>query len=282
MITVAQARQLGRSALADAGVDTPSLDADLLLCHLLGWNRARLLARPERLLTPDEESAYRSLLRRRAAREPLAYILGRREFYGLEFAVDQRVLVPRPETELLVDLALEHVAEHPKARLAADVGTGSGAVAVALAVHAPQLRVVACDISPEALSLARSNALRHGAQVDFVVADLLSPLVGPFDLILANLPYVARDGWDSLPPEVRDHEPRLALDGGPDGLDAYRRFFPQARDRLPPGGFLAVEIGADQREAVTAMARAWFPGATVRLHRDLAGLPRVVSVLTRP
>ncbi len=280
MITIAQTRRLGREALSGAGVDTPSLDADLLLCHVLRWPRAKLLAHPERPLAPAEESAYRSLLRRREAREPLAYILGRKEFYGLEFAVDRRVLVPRPETELLVELALEHLAKNPRARLAVDVGTGSGAVAVALAVHAPQLRVVACDISPDALSLGRSNALRNGAKVDFVASDLLAPMVGPFDIILANLPYVARSEWATLPPEVRDYEPASALDGGPDGLDAYRRFLPQAAARLARGGLLAVEIGAGQADAMVPMVEGWFPDAEVLLHLDLAGLPRVVSATT--
>ncbi len=278
MITVADARRLGRQTLADAGTDTPTLDTDLLLSHVLGWNRAMLLAHPERVLTPAEEDAFRSMIRRRAEREPLAYILGRKEFYGLEFEVGPQVLVPRPETELLVELALDYVWEHPAVLRAVDVGTGSGAVAIALATNAPKLQMMACDISTRAISLAQANARKHGVRIFFVVSDLLMPLSGPFNLILANLPYVARNDWDSLPPEVRRYEPTSALDGGADGLDLYRRFLPQARDRLAPGGLLAVEIGARQADAVLEMTRYFFPDAVVSLCQDLAGLPRVVSV----
>ena len=278
MITVADARRLGRQTLTDAGTDTPSLDTDLLLSHVLGWNRATLLAHPERVLTPAEETAFRSMIRRRAEREPLAYILGRKEFYGLEFEVGPQVLVPRPETELLVELALDYVWEHPAVLRAVDVGTGSGAVAIALATNAPKLQMMACDISTKAISLAQANARKHGVRIFFVVSDLLMPLRGPFNLILANLPYVARNDWDSLPPEVRRYEPTSALDGGADGLDLYRRFLPQARDRLAPGGLLAVEIGARQADAVLEMTRYFFPDAVVSLCQDLAGLPRVVSV----
>ncbi len=280
---------LAKEALAEAatrlrseGVDTPRLDADLLLAHVLGVNRATLFTWPERPLTPKELTQFRDLVSRRAAREPLAYVVGHREFFGLDFAVDRRVLIPRPETELLVEHALRFADRAPSGLQVADVGAGSGAIVVALAVHLPRATLYALDESADALDLVAENARRHGvaARVHCLRGDLLEPLTGAVDLITANLPYVRTEEWQALMPEIRDYEPRAALDGGPDGLDLIRRLLSLAVPCLLPGGALLLEIGASQGPAVTALARQHFPRAEVRLHTDYAGLDRLVVVET--
>jgi release factor glutamine methyltransferase len=272
-------RQASRM-LANEGVDSPRLDAELLLAHVLEVNRAAVLARPERRLTPKELTRYRDLTARRAAREPLAYIVGHREFYGLDFAVDGRALIPRPETELLVEEALRLAkGMGPEVRIA-DVGAGSGAIAVALAVHLPGATIYALDASPEALALAAENAARHGVRVRCLVGDLLAPLPEAVDLIAANLPYVTREEWSALPPEIRDHEPRSALDGGADGLGVIGRLLSTAGRHLRPGGGVLAEIGAAQGDKAVALARRAMPGARVRLCQDYAGLDRLVIVET--
>ncbi len=239
--------------LSVAGVDEPRLDAELLLCHRLGLTRATLLAHPDRLLSPMETRALAALLARRAGREPLPYILGTREFFGLRLAVDSRVLIPRPETELLVERALwlaSRISSSGPLRIA-DVGTGSGCIAVALAVHLPHALIYATDVSADAM---------HGvaSRIRFLWGDLLSPVPQSVHLIVANLPYIAAQEWEMLPPEVGRFEPRCALDGGPDGLDLVRRLLMQAPAYLLPGGALLLEIGARQGEAVMNLARAAF------------------------
>lgn len=272
---------LGQSiqVLRGAGVDEARLDAELLFAAVLGINRALLLAHPDRRLTPKELARCRELIARRAAREPLAYILGRREFFGLEFAVDGRVLIPRPETELLVEHALRLAGLSPAPALA-DVGAGSGAIAVVLAVRLPAAAVYALDASDDALAVVAANARRHGVagRVRCLAGDLLAPLPGPVDLVVANLPYVPTAEWQALPPEIRDWEPRQALDGGPDGLDPIRRLLAQAPPFLRPGAALLLEIGAGQGPAATDLARRALPGAVVRLQPDYAGLDRLVIV----
>jgi release factor glutamine methyltransferase len=270
--------------LRNEGVESPRLDAELLLAHVLGVNRAAILTWPDRPLTPKQLTRYRNLVARRAAREPLAYIVGHREFYDLDFMVDARALIPRPETELLVEHAL-HTARRiaPEAGTPlqlADVGSGSGAIAVTLAVHLPQATIYALDDSAEALALTTENARRHGVadRVHPLQGDLLSPLPQPVDLITANLPYVATVEWEQLPPEIRIHEPRAALDGGPDGLTTIRRLLTMAGAYLRPGGALLLEIGARQGGAVTAMARQHLPRARLQVHQDLAGLDRLVLI----
>lgn len=271
--------------LSANGVDSPRLTAEVLLAHTLGLTRAQLLARPEHPLSPEQQARYAALIDRAAAGEPLAYLTGVREFHGLEFAVDARVLVPRPETELLVDLALNFLATERAAnaeKRVMDVGTGSGCIAVTIAVKHPAASVTATDISEEALAVARANAERHGVapRITFFRSDLLSSLrllPASFDLIAANLPYIASDELRTL--AVARHEPRLALDGGPDGLLWIRRLLVDAPRALKPGGLLLLEIGATQGAAATALAQAAFPQGRVTLHRDLAGLDRVVSVV---
>jgi release factor glutamine methyltransferase len=256
--------------LAAAGIDTAQLDAELLLAHVLGVDRGRLLLE-DRDLTTTEAAAFEALVRRREAREPVAYLLGRKGFRRIELAVDHRVLVPRPETELLVEAALDL----PHGARVADIGTGSGAVALALKDERPDLRIVATDSSEDALAVARANAERLGLDVAFARGDLLDPVTGLLDAVLSNPPYVA-DG-DALPPDVADHEPAVALYAGPDGFDVIRRLLAQAVRRAP---FLAIEVGAGQAPAVARLAReAGF--AETEAKADLAGIERVVLARRR-
>ena len=268
--------------LANQGVESPRLDAELLLAHVLGVNRAAVLARPEQRLTLKQLTRYRELTARRGHREPLAYIVGHREFFGLDFMVDPRVLIPRPETELLVERALAMAHRRPAAPSIADVGAGCGAIAVALAVHLPGAAVYALDRSAEALEVVAENALRHGVagRVHCLPGDLLFALPGPVDLIAANLPYVTTDEWQGLAPEIRDHEPRSALDGGPDGLALIRQLLETAGPCLRPAGAILLEIGAGQGVAATSLARSCLPQARVQLVQDYAGLDRLVIVET--
>ncbi len=257
--------------------DNPALEAEVLLAHLLGRDRTFLWAHPEAPLTPEQVARYTAWVERRAAHEPLPYITGRVEFFGLTLAVTPAVLIPRPETETLVEVALAWARRHPHA-LAVDVGTGSGCIAVALAVHVPTLHLIATDISAAALHLARRNAQAHhvDGRVRFIQGDMLTP-VRRAALIVSNPPYVAAGEWEALPPSVK-REPRLALWGGDDGLTPLRRLLRQARHRLSPGGLLLVEIGAGQGESARALARAHFPHAHLDILPDLAGHDRVLAV----
>jgi release factor glutamine methyltransferase len=254
-------------ALAAAEVETPRLDAELLLAEATGWDRAGLATDSETGVPADAARRFGEMVRRRLRREPVAYILGRKGFRDLELAVDRRVLIPRPETELLIELALEM-----GPRRVLDMGTGSGAIALAIADELPGCEVVATDTSPAALEVARANAARLGfaERVEFVEAML--PDGGEFDLVLANLPYVAETEWAGLEPEVTEWEPREALLAGPDGLDVIRAAVAVA---APVATALALEVGAGQAPAVSELLfEAGF--ATVETRPDLAGVPRVV------
>jgi len=265
--TAGAALAAATEVLAAAGCDTPRLDAEVLVADTLGIGRASLAADPERPVAGAEAEAIGERVRRRAAREPVAYIRGRRGFRRIELEVDPRVLIPRPETELLVEVALEL----PAGARVHEVGTGSGAVALALADERPDLRVSASDLSPDAVAVARANAARLGLDVAIEVADALPPrLARPGaapDLVLANLPYVTDGEWDTLAPEIVGYEPRLALTSGPDGLDAIRALVAGC----PPGTRLALEHGSQQGPAVRALLR----DASTR--RDLAGHDRVTE-----
>jgi release factor glutamine methyltransferase len=261
------------------GFDSPRLDAELLLARALSTTRIRLIIESKRTLGQDELARTRGLIKRRRAREPVAYILGVREFFGFPFRVDTRVLVPRPDSEVLVEVALERTRSLSLCMRAVDLCTGSGCVAVSLARHRPTTLIVGTDISAEALEVARDNVLRLGAyNVGLACSDLFE-VFSPeqrFDLITANPPYVASPEIESLAPEVRDHEPRLALDGGSDGLEIVRRIVFEAAAYLTPGGVLAIEVGAGQAPRVAPLfAEAGY--ADIQTKRDYASIERVVS-----
>ena len=260
------------------GVESARLDAELLAAQAFGLSRVELYMHFDRPLTEHELAGYRELVRRRLGGEPVAYILGRKEFWSLDLHVDGRVLVPRPDTETLVEQALALLQAMPAREAGlriADVGTGSGALALALKKERPGDEIFAIDVSPDALAVARENADRLGLAVTFLEGDLVRPLAGlaPFDLVVSNPPYIAGADIDGLPAEVRC-EPRLALDGGGDGLDVVRRLVAETLNVLAPGGALAMEIGAGQAAEVAGILhRAGYARAGTR--RDLAGIERV-------
>jgi release factor glutamine methyltransferase len=253
------------------GLDSPRLTAELLLAHVLHVSRIRLYTDLDRPLEAAELGAVRALIVRRASGEPTSYLTGTREFYGRTFAVDPRVLVPRPETELLVEAVLQAVPRDAEVRVL-DLCTGSGCVGITVALERPRARVLATDTSPGAVEVARANASALGAAERFEarLGDLLAPVEdeAPFDVVVANPPYVPRGEIPTLPPEVR-REPQLALDGGPDGLDVVRRIATAAPGRLVTGGLLALEIGDGQGPAVHSLLEAAGYGS-VRIERDLA------------
>jgi release factor glutamine methyltransferase len=255
----------GAATLAAAGVDTPRLDAELLLAEALGVDRTRLVLDASAPVHPANLARFQQLIERRVAREPVAYILGRRDFRRLTLAVDRRVLIPRPETELLVEVGLGL----PSGVRVADVGTGSGAVALALKDERPDLDVIGVDLNEGAVAVARDNASRLGLAASFVVGDLLDGVDGRFDAVLANLPYVA--SGTTLAPEIALYEPADALFAGADGLDVIRRLLSQV-EGVP---VVALEIGFDQADAVASLVRSAGFGSVERL-RDLAGHERVI------
>jgi release factor glutamine methyltransferase len=265
--------------LRGAGVDSPEWDAERLLRHVLGWDRAALVARPDATVEGKAEARFRVLLRERARRVPLQHLLGTQAFWRHEFLVTPDVLVPRPETELLVETALDLLrgVEHP---LVVDVGTGSGCIALSLAAERPDARIHATDVSPAALAVAGDNARRLGLadRVSFVEGDLLQPLArhfGSIDLVVSNPPYVDEAARESLAPEVRDHEPSLALFASDHGLGVYRRLAPAAHTALRPGGTLILELGAGQPDAVERIC-ADAGLRVVRVLPDLQGIPRAL------
>jgi release factor glutamine methyltransferase len=272
------ARTLQETTLRLGAVsDIPRVEAEILLMHVLGTSRSVLLTHPERPLTTGELDRYRALVGERVLGYPLPYLTGKVEFYGLDFEVSPEVLIPRSDTEVLVELAL---ARRPTTVI--DVGTGSGCIAIALATNLLAVTVYAIDISRPALAVAQRNAERHGVEdrIQFIVGDLLDRRPAPVDLIVSNPPYVSGDEWASLPSSIRHHEPRLALDGGPDGLAVIRRLLSQSQGLLEPGDALLIEIGCDQGDDAREIARTCFPeeGTTVRVHPDLGGRDRVLEV----
>lgn len=261
------------------GNDTGRLDAELLLARVLKLDRIGLIMHSERPLSPQELGSFRELFKRRRNGEPVAYLLGEREFYGIMLRVDARVLIPRPDSERLVEVALERTRQRSMLGRALDMCTGSGCVAIAFARTRPTWSVTASDVSPAALEVARDNAHRTGAirNLRLLEGSLFSAVVGErFDLITANPPYIASAEIATLPPDVRDFEPRLALDGGADGLDFVRQIAAQAAAAMNPGALLALEIGADQGAAASAILEQHGFSAVERA-QDLAGRDRVVS-----
>jgi release factor glutamine methyltransferase len=274
-----QLRQTAIERLTAADVDAPRLTAEVMLAHALDISRAQLLTRPDGLLTPDQQARAQRDLERLISHEPLAYVVGHREFYDVDLLTDTRALIPRPETECLIEHALKALADQP-APLIADVGTGCGAIAVTLARHLPQARVIATDLSPEALELAHENAQRLGvaARIDFRVGSLLEPIAESIDLLAANLPYIDDKDWPYLAKTIRGHEPKMAFLGGPDGLDLVRGLLHDAPRVTHLDSVIVLEIGAYHGDAVTEIARRNFPRAYIEIKPDYAGLDRLAVI----
>jgi release factor glutamine methyltransferase len=276
-VLVSAVRALGVSA----DYRTSRFEAELLLAHAFGISRAGLLARLADPIDSAQAARFAAMVARRAQREPIAYILGHKEFYGLDLVVDRRALIPRPETEILVELALRALKSvaHPTP-IVADVGTGSGAVAFAIAINAHHARIVATDISPDALTLSLLNAKRLNLQdrVEFALGDLMAPVQVKVDIVTANLPYIPHQRVSQMPREIRHYEPRIALDGGPDGLVLIRRLLTQVPTHVARAAIVFFEISEEQGAEATNLAAAHFPTAVVKLHRDPEGLDRVVEI----
>ena len=283
--TVANARLNARNLLGEHGMTDSSLEADLLVCHAGGLSRLELLLEPERQLSAEQVTRLRRFLSRRLTGEPIQYIVGASEFYGIELHVDPRVLIPRPETELLVERAID-VANRLKAGgierpVIADIGTGSGCIAIALAMNLPQAQMYAVDISADALEVARTNCKRYSLskRVSLLHGDLMEPLPEPAHIVTANLPYVEASELPSLAKEI-SFEPRKALDGGQDGLASIRRLLAQMPTKAFPESTVLLEVGFGQAPSVIELARATYPESRIRAYRDLSGVERVLSIET--
>lgn len=275
-MTIDEALATGRSHLTASS--TPHLDARLLLQHVLRRSHSDLVAHGNEALTAAQQIQYQRLLARAGQGEPLPYLLGAAPFFDFEVAVSPAVLIPRPETEQLVEMAVAWARAHGARRLA-DVGTGSGCVAIALARQLPAADIAAVDISAAALAVARQNAARLApGRITFYEGDLLRPLAPGLEMIVANLPYVTDSEWTTLDDGVKWYEPTLALKGGPDGLDIMQRLLAQARHKLSPGAAVFLEIGWQQGMAVSQLAYKYFPAATVTVRADFAGHDRVVVI----
>lgn len=280
MLTLGQLWRAARDRLAAGGIENAALDARVLLQHALGIDQTRLIASEGELVSESEIADYEALVARRLAREPVARIVGRQEFYGLPFGLNAATLVPRPETEMLVDFGLGVLEGHEGAKIL-DLGTGTGCIVLALLANLPGAEGMGVDLSPEAVRQARKNAdaLGLGGRFEALEGDWFAPLAGQkFDLIVSNPPYIAREVIAGLSPEVSRHDPMLALDGGGDGLDPYRIIARGASAHLEPGGRLAVEIGFDQGERV---AKLFETGGLngVGVEKDLAGHDRMVVAI---
>lgn len=279
-MTVLEAIQRSTDFLARKGVDSPRLQAELLLAHVLQKPRLKLYLEFDRKLTENEINHLRDLVRRRGLREPLQYIIGRAAFCGRDLLVNRHVFIPRPETEQLAELGWSRLLQCPAPRLALDIGTGSGCIAIALVEHCPETRCIATDRSAEALEVARYNVCEAGLtdRIDLVLGDRLTavPPQPRFDLIISNPPYIPTAQLASLQPEIRLHEPVLALDGGPDGLDAFRWLAAEARARIRPNGTLLLECGDEQTETVADLLTQhnWI---VAHIHPDYTHRPRFVE-----
>ncbi|MBI4283620.1 MAG: peptide chain release factor N(5)-glutamine methyltransferase [Chloroflexi bacterium] len=276
-MTVKQALSRARETLIAHNIEDSSLESELLLRHVLRMSRVQLYLGLDDEFDAEEDETLGQLIQRRLNHEPTAYITGHREFYGLDFSVDPNVLIPRPESELLVEKTLQ-LARSQSVSTIAEVGTGSGVIAISLALNLPQATIYATDISAAALKVARFNCQKHGVadRVCLLEGDMLAPLPEPVDLIVANLPYVKQSELPRL--HTLSFEPALALDGGTDGLEKIRQLCLQMEAKLHPGGSLLLEIGQGQGRAVTSFLRYLFPLAKIELASDLSGIERVVSL----
>jgi release factor glutamine methyltransferase len=271
-------RTLRRAGIADASVET-----ELLLGHVLGMSKTQLYTKPERVLTSAETENLCHLVQRRLEHEPTAYILGHCEFYGVDFCIDHHTFIPRPETELLVEKAVDlaHRISCPGKQITvADVGTGCGAIAISLALALPQAKIYATDISASALRIAEINCHRHAvdSQVELLQGNLLEPLPQPVDMIVANPPYIRSCEFGDLSQEIVSFEPTIALAGGEDGLDKIQQMLEQMATKLNYGAYFLLEIGQGQGEMVTSLIKNCFPQANIELFSDLGGIERMVKV----
>ena len=276
-MTIIQLLSQARGILSACEIEEDPLECELLLRHTLGISRTEFYQEPERKLSPEEEEKFWDLFERHLGGEPTAYITGHREFYGLDFQVDSDVLIPRPESELLVEKTLNLARHHPIATIA-EIGTGCGAIAISLAVNLPQAKIYASDISATAIKIAQLNCQKHEVadRIHLLEGDMLDPLPEPVDLIVANLPYVRETELSQV--NTGNFEPSLALNGGADGLEKIRRLCPQISDKLHPGGCLLLELGHGQGKAITTFLGTLLPSAEIELSPDLSGIDRVVSL----
>lgn len=278
-MTIRRAIREAEGRLKQKGLSSPGLDAEILLSFCLGLDRAGLFREGDRPVAPGEMQSFNDLLERRLEGEPIAYIVGRKEFWSLDFKVGPAVLVPRPETEILVQAVLETARySETAAPLILEIGTGSGAISVALARELVSARIVSTDISPEALKVARENAAIHGVadRIFFLACNLLEPFRGSFDMIVSNPPYISETEYAMLARDVTLYEPREALVAGPEGIEFHRRIAEGARDRLKPGGWLLMEMGAEQRAALSIILERTKLYDDIRFQADYACLNRVV------
>ncbi|MBN1161483.1 MAG: peptide chain release factor N(5)-glutamine methyltransferase [Dehalococcoidales bacterium] len=276
-MNIKQALFRARMLLAGNDIEDASIESEVLLRHVLGIDRARLLASLDADISPEQRQLFMKLIARRSKGEPTAYITGHREFYGLDFRVNRHVLIPRPETELLVDKAISLCRENGYLKIA-DIGTGCGAIAVSMAVNLPSVTIYATDIYTEAVETARQNGVNHSTEdrMTFLRGDLLEPLPEPVDMIIANLPYVRqRDIPDKGP---LSYEPAEALNGGEKGLDKIGGLCSGAGNKLKANGTLILEIGQGQGEAVKGILHKYFPSAEIKIEKDLAGIERMATI----
>ena len=280
-MTIKQALSQARRVLAANSTENASLESELLLRHALKVSRVQLYLDLSRELSPEQEETFGHLIRRRLNGEPSAYITGHREFYGLDFYVDPGVLIPRPESELLVEKALQLAQSHHIATIT-DIGTGCGAIAISLALNLPEVKIYATDISVSALEVALINCQKHGVvdRICLLHGDMLDPIPEPVDLIIANLPYVKESEVSQK--RLANFEPQLALNGGSDGLEKVRQLCQQAGSKLRPQGCLLLEIGQGQGKTVTTFLHGLFPEVAVEVAPDLSGIERVVSLCLTP
>ncbi|MGA2671468.1 MAG: peptide chain release factor N(5)-glutamine methyltransferase [Dehalococcoidia bacterium] len=277
-----EALQSTTQTLCKAGIADASIEAELLLGHILGMSKTQLYTEPERSLTPMEAEHLSHLIRRRLDHEPAAYILGHSEFYGIDFYIDCHTFIPRPETEFLVEQAVEiaqSISWRGKQIAIADIGTGCGAIAISLALALPHVKIYATDVSASALEVVEVNCRRYGVngRVQILQGNLLEPLPQPVDMIVANLPYIKDCEFGDLSPEIINFEPTIALAGGRDGLDKIRRMLEQMSGKLSYGACFLLEIGQGQGRMVTSLIKSYFPQASIELISDLGGIERVVK-----
>ncbi len=286
-MTLAQALQQSAHIFSINGIEASHIEARILLGHIAKLSPAQIYANPKQALSPEQERDLQLLIERRLRREPSAYIVSRKEFYGIDFYVDSRVLIPRPETEILIDAALEFAKDNSTwllsqrgAILIADVGTGCGAIAISLALNLPQSRVYATDISSSAIQVAKLNCEYHKVteQITLFQGNLLEPVPQRVDIIIANLPYIKSSELPRLSPEIAGYEPRVALDGGRSGLDLIRQLVEQAGEKINPKGCLLLEIGQKQEKEVVPVIYRYFKKVEYELIPDLNGIKRVVKV----